>query len=80
MAKAHARDAARIRHSAQTRALFQKYFFCAAPPCSAQERSEKEKKNERAPTVRTRCNREYSEKRKEDAMQVKATAHNLSLT
>ena len=74
MAKAHARDDARIRHSAQTRALFQKYFFCATPPCSAQERSEKEKKirtsADGAHAVQSRIQRK---ERKEDAMQVKAT-------
>ena len=73
MAKAHARDAARIRHSAQTRALFQKKKFRAAPPCSAQERSEKKKIRTSADGAHAVQSRIQRKERKEDAMQVKAT-------
>ena len=79
MAKAHARDAAKIRHSAQTRALFQKYFFCTAPPCSAQERSEKKIRTsaDGAHAVQSRIQRK--EKRGCNAGE-SDKAHNLSLT
>lgn len=60
MAKAHARDAARIRHLAQTRAC-SKNTFSVLPPLALHRRGQRKDANERR---RCACNREYSEKRK----------------